>query len=119
MRKYKYKVIKKISRKSAFINGNSKYAIDYIKNENVCAPLGSLGVLVFNTKKAAKYFRNNWKDKKDLIVIKVIPTGRGKRIHYVSPARNSKGLDNFYKNNSLLQPAPGDTMGYPGVFVVD
>jgi hypothetical protein len=139
MRKYKYKVIKKKSRMSAVVNGNSKYAIRYLKGYNAYAREGTLGIMVFDTRGMAQFFMNNisgvgfdYKPFYDnnpfyktnpYTIIRVLPIGRGKTIHEISPEVTTIDLDSFYNNNILsfipTTYPPDETMVYPGVFVVD
>jgi len=120
---YKWKVIKYKSRNSAVINGRSRYSRKYIKGKKVYASKGTLGIMVFTTKKAAEEFANNfnkWLTPK-LIVIRVKPIGIEKNIHHISRNMTTFDLDNFYSSNKHTEVVipPNNTMGYSGVLVVD
>ena len=122
--KMKYKVVKRRSRMSAMINGNSKYARKYLDGEAVYAHGNSLGVFVFETLTAAESWASAWwngyNDGKDLIILQVIPIGRGKRITWIADGVETETLDDFYADyqNSLHITAPDRTMAYPGVHVL-
>jgi hypothetical protein len=123
--KYKYKVVKRKTRMSAMINGNSKYARRYLDGEKVYAHENSLGILLFETLEAADRWVSYWNEMEesqvDLIILKVIPIGRGKRIEWVSSRIDTEALDYFYSNKettSLVQQVPRRTMAYPGVGVI-
>lgn len=123
----KYKVVKRKSRMSAMINGNSKYARRYLDGDSVHAHGGTVGILVFETLTAAECWAGVWNEPtysnvaKDLIVLKVIPIGRGKRINFLAEGIDTEALDHFYHgNHSFLQSqCPERTMAYPGVHVLD
>ena len=129
--KFKYKVIKRKSRMSAIINGNSKYAREYIKGDCVYAHGESMGIMVFNTLSAAESFADSWNngspfdESKDLIIVRVRPIGRGHTVIWISDDISSKGIDKFYKfcsqgdNETPFAEAPNNTMAYPGVEVLD
>jgi len=122
--KYKYKVVKRKSRMSAMINGNSKYARRYLDGEKVYAHGNSLGILLFETLEAADDWASYWhrvkEAKVDFIILKVIPIGRGKRIEWVSSGIDTEDLDYFYSNKetTFRIMAPRRTMAYPGVEVI-
>ena len=127
--KYKYKVVKRKTRMSAMINGNSKYARRYLDGEKVYAHENSLGILLFETLEAADEWASYWNEmgesqgepQVDLIILKVIPIGRGKRIEWVSSRIDTEALDYFYSNKettSMVQQSPRRTMAYPGVEVI-
>ena len=123
MMKVKYKVVKGKTRTSAIINGNSKYAIRYPKGETVYAGTNTMGILVFKTLKAARFWANQWihYGRINFIILKVIPLGRGKTVKWISTDISTEGLDDFYDDNEFTQmgSSPGDTMAYPGVHVID
>ena len=124
--KYKYKVVKRKSRMSCMINGNSKYARQYLDGEKVYAHGNSLGVMVFETLDSADNFASIWNDynnlrsAKDLVILKVIPIGRGKRVVWIARGIDTMTLDNFYstKHTCFRSQAPDRTMAYPGVEVI-
>lgn len=121
--KVKYKVVKRKTRTSAILHGNSKYAKRYPKGESVYAGTNTMGILIFKTLKAARFWANQWiyYTNSDLIILKVIPLGRGKTVKFISIDLSTEGLDNFYNNDeySSMGSAPNDTMAYPGVQVLD
>jgi hypothetical protein len=128
MKKIKYKVVKRRSRKSAMINGNSKYALEYQDGWTVYADAKTLGVLVFETAHAAAEWAwiwntdNGFRETRDLIVLKVIPVGRGKRINWVANGILTETLDEFYRDGGIESgpciDTPHKTMAYPGVEVI-
>lgn len=127
--RYKYKVIKRQSRRSAILNGNSKYSRQYIKGENTYAHGGTMGLMVFKNKNDAEVWRNAFNTYgpydsiiHDFIVIRVLPIGRGRSVVEITSDVTTEGLERFYltKNSHWARTtAPGNTMAYPGVFVVD
>ena len=122
--KIKYKVVKRRTRMSAMINGNSKYAIKYLDGARSYADENTLGIFVFETLAAAESWANAWwsgyDDGKDLIILMVLPIGRGKRVTWIAEGIESDTLDDFYNDyeNSLHVEAPDRTMAYPGVDVL-
>lgn len=125
--KVKYKVVKRRSRMSAMVNGNSKYAVKYIDGARSYADENTLGIFVFETLSAAEDWAWVWNDRtsaydqhKDLIIIKVHPIGKGKRVRFVAPDPITETLDIFYRDyeNTHMTECPNRTMGYPGVHVI-
>ena len=119
MKKYKYKVIKEDTRMSALINSDSKYALRYIKGEDTYAIKETLGVMVFDTIANAEAFADS-RRRNNLIVVKVLPKGRGKKLNRLSPIISDIVLDRYYSKyrcHSCL--CPQGTIAYPGVHVVD
>jgi len=110
---------------SAIVNGNSKYAKKYIKGEQIFANKNTLGIMTFEIKKEAeRWSRGNpfwWDDKyRDLIILRVIPIGRGKRVYSVCKGISTNELDRYYNKLSFHSiSSPINTMAYPGVLVVD
>jgi hypothetical protein len=109
---------------SAIVNGRSKYARKYPKGEKVYAFEDTLGIMVFRTKKSAEEFAssfNKWVEKPKLIIIRVKPIGMGKNISHISRKITTCDLDKFYSFNkpTLITEPPNNTMGYPGVLVID
>ncbi len=125
--KTRYKVVKQ-NRISAMVNGNSKYALHYNDGEDVYAREDTLGVIVFGTLKDANAWvwvwnESNWyRDKKDLIILEVLPLGRGKNIISLSAEPFTEALDKFYRRKLyqgwLTQESPEGSMAFPGVYVV-
>jgi len=119
MKQYKYKVIREETRMSALINSDSKYALKYIKGEDTYAMKETLGVMVFDTIANAKAFVDD-RSRNDLMVVKVLPKGRGKKLGRVSPIISSEVLDRYYsKYRCHTCMCPQGTIVYPGVHVVD
>jgi len=125
--KMKYKVVKRKSRMSAMINGNSKYARQYLDGHSVYAPSNTVGILVFETLSAAEDWAWIWnhddyhEDKRDLIVLEVYPIGRGKRVLWLANDISTDVLDYFYDRvgeSCWRAEAPDRTMAYPGVAVI-
>ncbi len=124
MRKVKFKVVKQKNRVSAIVNGKSKYAIKYIPNQNVYAPENTMGIFVFTTRYAAEDWMYDWirilRSYPHLIVIRVLPIGKGQTVRLVSSNISSEGLDRYYNQlNHFSTFAPEYTMVYPGVHVID
>jgi hypothetical protein len=128
-RKQKYKVIKRRTRTSAILHGNSKYARKYLPGDIVTAMEGTHGIFVFKTKAAAEDWASIWNGyhsidgEKDLIVVPVIPIGRGRTLVFVCSGIESNLLDEYYASDDDLYgttgEAPDNTMGYPAVYVLE
>ena len=132
-KKIRFKVVKRRTRMSAIINGNSSYARRYIAGQEVYAPEGTLGIFVFKNKTDAwqwadcwiRYKNGHWWYEKDLIVIPVLPIGRGKEILYASLHVDSDRLADFYRTpdserpNLMFAEVPDKTMAFPGVYVLE
>lgn len=116
-RKFKYKVVKRRSNKSIVINARSKYCLTYIKDTIVKAPEGTLGIMVFKTKKDAELFAECHDD--NSIIKKVVPIGRGRSPETISRKVGTRELNEFYKTGSMIQVPPSGTICYPEVIVVD
>lgn len=123
--KIKYKVVKRRSRMSAMINGNSKYARRYLDGEAVYAHGETFGIFVFETLGEAESWAAAWfqgyDECKDLIVLKVIPIGRGKKLSFIADGVDTETLDNFYgepEEDRVYTYPPNRTMAYPGVHVL-
>lgn len=126
--KVKYKVVKRKTRMSAMVNGNSKYAVRYIDGYNVYAPRNTLGIMVFETLTAADDFTWMWnygtygRPSKDLIILRVLPIGRGKKVRWIATDVDTDSIDSFYKytgyDRDMLAEPPDRTMAYPGVTVL-
>ena len=121
--KVRYKVVKRKSRRSAMINGNSKYSLLYHRGAVVKAPEGTLGIFVFTTETMAEYWAHRWGnhyyEPKDLMVIEVEPIWRGrKKFGFISDGVMTEDLDDFYKNRGLAATAPEGSMVYPSVRVL-
>ncbi len=124
----RYKVIKRKSRCSAVVNGNSRYALKYIPGITVLALEGTLGVMVFKTITPAKKFAANlnsysyeWTDKPPrYIVVRVATYGKGKFIYEIAYDYTTQGISNYYNDSIyhdfMTTAIPMEyTMGYPGV----
>ena len=108
---------------SAMVNGNSKYARKYLDGERVYGHGQTFGIFVFKTLRAAESWVFQWNDgyeAKDLIILKVIPLGRGKSMTFVAADPSTDSIELFYDNSgsAFAQSAPENTMAYPGVFVI-
>lgn len=118
----RYKVIKQRSRYSCSINGNSPFAIKYVKGKEIYALPYTLGIMTFETlSNAQAWLASSYYYIETLKIIKVIPIGRGRRVQeIVSPSR----LKEFYGNDPSLidefnkYSAPHGTICYPGVYVM-
>ena len=130
-KKVRYKVVKRRTRMSSIINGNSLYARRYIKGQEVYATPGTLGIFVFTDKTTAREWADcwvrqrdgyTWKER-DLIVIPVLPIGRGSNIVHASSEIDSDSLKSFYDANDewdkIYAEVPDNTMAFPGVYVLD
>lgn len=122
----RYKVVKKKSRISAVVNGNSIYALKYIKDTEVFAKPETLGVMTFTTRTAAEdfawSFEGIWSDTVKMIVIRVQSIGKGSAPHYISREVRSYGLECFYSGEEYFwseSSPPDNTMCYPGVKVLE
>jgi hypothetical protein len=135
--KYKYKVVKKRNNRSCMVNGNSQFSLVYEKDENTYAPAGTLGIMVFKTRRAAEHWAIDWYYKFEYApwdtpwkIKRVIPIGKGKTPVEVCSSATSKDLKDFYYSKYhyylikyaeklyVNEPVPG-TICYPAVFVVD
>jgi hypothetical protein len=122
-----YKVVKKKSRMSAVVNGNSKYALRYPKGEEVWALDGTLGIMTFKSLYKAEQFRGwwgsgIWNNERKLMIIRVKPLARGRSVIWVAKEPTSDCMDEYYKDDIdqfRIGEAPDDTMAYPGVLVLD
>lgn len=87
----------------------------------VTAESGTLGLMVFPTKKNAKAFiKKTGVLKGPAKILKVLPIGKGKKITEICPTQNEADLNSFYKVlNYCTISAPPGTMGYPAVKVLD
>lgn len=126
--KIRYKAVKRKTRTSAMIHGNSKYGLKYLPDTEVFAIPHTLGIFTFKTKTAAEDWVNIWngyhsKGDKDLIYVPVIPLGRGKTIIFASSCIGPQDLDYFYEENQDYYYShveiPDNTMAYPGVYVCE
>jgi len=130
VRKYKFKVVKNKTNKSCIINGNSKFSLLYEKDLITYAQEGTLGVMVFKTRRAAERWSREWHSyifeyapwDTPWKIKRVIPIGRGKTPGKIALVTTSEGLEKFYKGNlyerDIDEPVPG-TICYPAVFVID
>ena len=139
MRKTKWKVVTK-DRKSARTE-DPRYIRKYLKNTTVKAQEGSLGLMVFETKKQAKNFSIRLSESR---VLEVMPIGRPKRptvlahrdhfnLFYkhkrrftikkiIEQLQTSMGGRLDYEVNNhfiMLWPVPEGTVCYPSVKVLE
>ena len=124
-----YKAIKRKTRMSAMVHGNCKYSRKYLPETIVMADDKTLGIFVFKYKTYAQEWVDIWNGyhsfdgEKDLIVVPVIPIGRGRTLVWVCSHINAVSLNEFYKDDpthrQLYGDAPDRTMGYPGVYVLE
>ena len=132
-KKVRFKVVKRRTRMSAIINGNSSYARRYVAGQEVYATPGTLGIFVFKNKTAAWDWADCWVRRrngywwyeKDLIVIPVLPIGRGSNIEHASLHVDSDRLADFYRtpdserSSLVYAEVPDRTMAFPGVYVLE
>ena len=130
-KKVRYKVVKRRTRMSAIINGNSSYARCYIKGQEVFATPGTLGIFVFTSKATAWQWAEcwvRWRDgflwrERDLIAIPVLPIGKGSNIAHASSEIDSDSLKSFYDADDewdkIYAEVPDNTMAFPGVYVLE
>lgn len=88
-----------------------------------------MGLMVFKNKGDAEEWADNFNCPNlygdpvyNLIVIRVLPLGRGKTIDTICNDVSTNGLDEFYSEKGSRwsnRTPPDNTMAYPGVFVVD
>ena len=125
--KHKYKVVKKRSRTSAMINGNSLYSLVYKDRTDVWARKDTLGIFVFETLHMAEDWTQYWNqiapynEIKDLTILKVLPLARGKRANWIAKGITTAILKEFYKGDNHLHyvgESPERTMTYPGIHVI-
>lgn len=120
----RYKVVKKNTRCSCIINGNSKYGLKYLPGQETHALPETLGIMTFRSKDAALMWAVGIYTLDNFKVIEVIPMGKGTVPIFVA---NSKRIDMFYENRKKylkrhLRPyllPPDGTICYPAVYVVD
>ena len=128
----RWKVIKKKSRISAVVNGNSKYSLKYIPGTKVFAPPNTLGIFVFTSKwKAHKWtaemqsqiwnYDSHTIENNSFQIIKVFPIGRGVLPTIISPTPKSEDLKNFYNSDDRYlcgtERILYGTLLYRGVYV--
>lgn len=126
-KKVRYKVIKRRTRKSALINGNSRFSLTYEKGRDVFAREDTLGVFVFTNRKSAEDWLWNFDidhEEEELILVRVIPIGRGKTPNSIASGVRTENLEYFYKDEeegywTLFNTPPDQTLCYPGVHVLD
>lgn len=118
MQKYKFKVVNE-KEKSFIIKSYSSFSLKYKKGTNVFTVPGTLGIMVFKTRKSAERWRKAFYRGSSKIK-RVIPIGRGKTPELIAQGILTKDLKNFYDGNAGLTGKPPEgTICYPGVFVVD
>lgn len=123
-RKIRYKVVKRKTRYSAIINGNSKYALKYEKGAIVEALPGTLGIMLFKNETDAILWCNQlnyelWEDKQ-YRVVRVIPLCNGKKRHFICHDISTEGLDEYYSDSSgSAGHAPDGTFCHMKVKVLD
>jgi len=125
----RYKVVKRNSRTSAVINGNSPYVLRYIPGTTITARKETLGIMVFATKFRAQEFAGNlnlsyWRDR--FSVIKVEAIGRGKYPSEICKSWNTAQLRSFYSDDLIDSDLffnsthpPEGTMCYSSVMVLE
>ena len=126
----KYKVVRKIDRKSAIVSGY--YCLEYLEGNIVRAVPGSFGIMVFPTKELARDFANRFN-----IILKVRPIGKCREPYRLSDYGKFSGklttnlFDAFYayykknyrrkkwwRNRNVIL-APRGTECYPAVEVLE
>ncbi|MCK5611683.1 hypothetical protein KAR91_57965 [Candidatus Pacearchaeota archaeon] len=123
----RYKVVKKRSRCSAVVNGNSPYGLKYLPGTTVTAKEETLGIMTFVEKYQAKSFAQHlgWSDygREKCMVITVETIGRGKYPKIISSGIQTEHLDSFYfQTDSYWKREtipPDGTMCYPAVKVLE
>lgn len=121
--KYKYKVVNK-NYKSAMVHPRSPYCLDYKVGETVFARADTLGIMVFNTLRAADEWMEGWWEIEP-VILRVIPVDRGKKPLCISAEITTREIAKFYKRlkysffpiSDWNTPVKG-TMCYPGVHVI-
>ena len=114
----RFKVIKKSSRISCTINGNSKYALKYNEGEEVIARSETVGVMCFRTiTDAQNFIDHSWWFQEKFKIVKVKPLGRMKKLVNMGyPNR----LNDFYNGGIFSGNIPiRGTVCYPGVHVLE
>lgn len=125
----RYKVVKRKTRCSAIINGNSRYARRYLPGIITVAEEGTLGIMTFRIKTAAEewahHFNNQswtYNDQPKLMVIKVEGIGRGYVPITVATDFTTDALDDFYSSDydsGYPFSSPDDTICYKAVRVLE
>ena len=123
----RYKVVKKRSRCSAVVDGNSPYGLKYLPGTKVTAKEGTFGIMTFVEKYQANSFAyhlgwSNIHEREKCIVITVETIGRGKYPKIISSMTETINLDSFYKDDNYWKREtvpPDGTMCYPAVKVLE
>ena len=117
----RYKVVKKKTRMSCMVNGNSKYALQYLPETIVTAKEGTLGIMTFTSKYRAELFMTIGFNGYDFECIKVEAIGRGTCPHEIANHTDTDSLEYFYDNpgTTWVGKPPLDTMCYPAVKVLE
>jgi hypothetical protein len=130
-RKTRFKVIKKKTRMSAMVNGHSKYARKYVAGTSVYAMEGTHGIFVFKHKTHAEDWVYAWSPVSsplhggavDLIVVPVIPIGRGRNIQFICNGIDTDALDEYYHDDDFgcntVSESLDDSVVHPGVHVLE
>lgn len=127
--KYRYKVIKRKTRMSALINGNSLLSIKYLKGKIVYSHPSTLGIFTFLNYEDAI----NWMDRitisrgNEYTIVRVLPKSRGKNPSYVCSELSTDTLIKFYEDHKKTKfgyaikrnVPPRNIMCYSSVEVID
>jgi len=128
--RYKFKVIKKKSRGSAIVNGNSVFALKYLPGTDVWAKPNTLGIMVFKNITSAENFAASWNrqyywddSSYRFIVIRVLPYGKGSIPQTICSEIDSRSLHSYYGRYGHEWYGhglpPDNTICYKGVHVID
>lgn len=134
-REYRYKVVHANTERSCSLIPSSRYSLVYGKGMRVDAVKGTLGVMVFKTRRHAVDFisendsqgyitgeyKPNW------VIKRVVTIGRGHTPKWISKHTDTRGISNFYKPMDKQTHSigaygtipPNGTMCYPAVYVLD
>jgi hypothetical protein len=114
------------------INGQSSYALKYLKDTIVTARPGTLGIMTFTTSREAHSWAwamesniyDNWTSMfgYNLMVIKVEGIGRGQHPTFIASGVSADEIRSFYNKESDSYNSftpPDDTMCYDQVRVLE
>ena len=114
----RWKVVRKIGRRSYIVSPDSKYSIEYIKGTTVKENKEGLGIMCFETKELARKFgRSGLRDGR-VILIKVNGIGRGKKIKRVACIHCGCILELYIKLRDAYRETPEGTICYKSVEVL-
>lgn len=123
----RFKVVKRKTRKSAIVNGNSEFALTYLPGIVVTAKPETMGIMTFTryfeARKWVTYLhKSNYVQftRDALMIIKVLTIGHGYEPEHISYSSSAGSLREYY-NGKNMHPAipPYGTICYSSVKVLD